>query len=97
MPAEAQNLVLYCLLTALLAASVHCLVRRSLVASMVTAVAASMVNIAHELLVRGLNFRPSDPFFWVPSMFVAGVVIAAPIAFLIGFAARILRGARRVL
>jgi len=69
----------------------HWFVRRYWLAVLLSALGASFINIGHELVKHDFAVRPSDAAFWVPMLLVMGIVVALPVAAIIGIPFYVIR------
>lgn len=91
---ESSVPLIYYGLAALVALVAHVLCRDYWRAVLIGALAASLVNIAHEMLTQDHAPRPADLFFWIPMMGVMGVAAALPIAVGVGIPFYLMRRKR---
>ncbi len=90
-------MLVFLLITVVLAILAHSFVRRWSVATAVAAMTATGVNLLHESWGRWSNLRPDDLFFWGPLLLIVSMILAVVISALIGlpfFGARVGREMR---
>jgi len=62
----------------------HWFVRRYCWAVLVSSTAGSLANIVHEASLHDFHVRPADAAFWIPMLFIEGMLLAFPVAALVG-------------
>jgi hypothetical protein len=86
-----SDFLIFSAVAAVLAAVAHFFVRRYWLALLVSAPASSLVNIAHELYTHDFRVRPSDALFWLPMLFVEGIIVALPAVAIVGISFYVIR------
>lgn len=79
-----QSAFIVSLLALVLSIAAHWFVRRYWWAVLIGTAACSLVNIVHEAFRHDFQVRPADVLFWIPMLFVEGMVLAFSIAALVG-------------
>ena len=80
---------------ALMAGVVHFFVRRYWGAVFISAPAVSLLNIVHELFRHDFRVRPADVAFWIPMLFIEGIVVAWPVVAIVGIPFYVVRRRRQ--
>jgi hypothetical protein len=86
-----QNMLIYIVLTVALSIVAHWFVRRYWWAVVISITACSLANIVHEAFLHDFQIRPVDALFWIPLMFVEGMLFALPVAALVGIPYYVIR------
>ena len=79
-----QSVLIFYVVAFVLAITAHSIARRYWWAVLVSTAACSLVNIVHEAFRHDFQVRPADALFWIPMLFFDGMVLAFPIAALVG-------------
>jgi hypothetical protein len=88
--------MMFSAVAAVVAVVLNFFVRRYWVAVLLSAGISSLVNVVHEIIVHDLTVRPSDAFFWLPMLFVMGIMAALPAVTIIGILFYVIRQRERV-
>ena len=87
--------ILFTALTMLIAIAAHLFIRRVWLAPLVAAALASLGNIVYELINQYSPVRPDDAFFWIPMVFLEGIVVALPAVIVVAIFFYLLRRSRQ--
>src|SRR5688572_5787869 len=79
-----QNVLIFATLALTLSIATHCFVRRYWWAILISSATASLANIVHEAFRHDFQARPADVVFWIPVLFLEGMLLAFPAAALVG-------------
>jgi hypothetical protein len=79
-----QSVFVFFGLTLALSIAAHWFVRGYSLAVLISITAASLANIAHEAYFHDFQVRPADVVFWIPMELFQGLLLALPIAALVG-------------
>jgi len=89
-----QSILIFLGLTLVLSIVAHWFVRRYWWAVLISVTAASLANIVHEAFLHDFHVRPADVAFWIPMLFVQGMLFALPAATLVGIPFYVIRRRR---
>ena len=90
-----HDFLLFSAVAGVVAALTHWFVRRYWLAVLVSAPVCSLVNIAHEVVTHDFAVRPSDAFFWLPMLFLEGIIVALPAVAIVGIPFYVIRRRRQ--
>ncbi len=90
-----QGILIFVGLSIALSLAAHWLLRRYWLAVLISITACSLVNIVHEAGLHDFQIRPADVAFWIPMSFFQGMLIALPIAALVGIPFYVIRRRRQ--
>jgi len=79
-----QSILIFSGLTLALSIAAHWFVRRYWWAVFISGAAGSLANMVHEAFLHDFQMRPVDAVFWIPMLFVEGMLLALPVAALVG-------------
>jgi hypothetical protein len=91
-----QSILLFLGLTFVLSVAANWFVRRCWLAVIISAVASSVANIGHEIYLHNFQIRPVDAAFWIPVIFIQGVLFSLPVAVMVGVPFYLVRRRRRL-
>ena len=94
MNSDIQGFLIYALAVAALSVAAHVFIRKFWITCVALAFGCSILKIAHEAVGHDFNIRPSDLAFWIPVEFVYGVLMAFPVALLVGLPFHLIRRRR---
>jgi hypothetical protein len=89
-----QSILMFVGLSVVLSVVAHCFVRRYWWAVLISVAVCSLANIVHEAFLQDFQIRPADAVFWIPMLFVQGVLFALPLAALVGIPFYVIRRRR---
>jgi hypothetical protein len=89
-----QSVLIFFGLTLALSVAAHWFVRRYWWAVLITIGAASLANVVHEAFRHDFQIRPADAAFWIPMEFVYGMLLAFPVAAVVGIPFYVIRRRR---
>jgi hypothetical protein len=91
-----QSAIIFFCLTLVLSIVTHCFVRHYVPAVLISTATASLANIIHEAFLHDFQVRPVDLIYWIPMEFALGMLLALPVAALVGISFYFLRGRRKL-
>lgn len=86
-----QDFLMFSAVASAVSAVAHWFVRRYWLAVAMSALGASVINIADEFVKRDFAVRPSDAAFWIPMFLMMGIVVALPVVAIIGIPFYVIR------
>lgn len=86
-----QSVLIFSGLTLALSIAAHWFVRRYWWAVLISIAACPLANIAHEAFLHNFQVRPADVVFWIPMLFGEGMLLAFPVAALVGIPFYVIR------
>lgn len=89
-----QSILIFVGLNIAFSFAAHWFVRRYWLAILISITACSFANIVHETFLHDFQVRPADVAFWIPMLFVQGLLFALPLAALVGIPFYVIRRRR---